>query len=293
MLLRPPMRHLFVLLALMLSGAYGADEALDLDKKHPLQIVAATAPEAAVIARRAGTILVGNFNHKGKTYLAEVPIESLQRSFLVISDFARGRWTRIAHAGVFFETPLNLPVRLYSLDNPSPVQELPGFMYSLYFAAPEGVEYDPREGMKDGAYQSTHTLKSPRELALYARACDALLKKAAEGAGKSTKDIKPSTLLYEIDFNPNENGNFARVLIEKGSAAGTSQPYNTLCKNCSHPIFAALEQVRPPSLLRKCPLLLTQLVKATPARSPILLFTRGLLRRKLAFEDHPLFQRAK
>ena len=266
---------------------------LDLEKKHPLRVLAADAPEAANIPRREGTLLLANFNHKGDTFLAEVPVDALESSYLVVSDFIRHKLFRVAHASVFFATPEGRPVRLFAAGSAEVMEDLPGFMYSLYFAAEKGVEYNPKEGLKEGRYASTHTLKSPHELIAYARINDTYLKAAARKAGKDTKSVTPSTVLYEIAFDAEQNGRFARSLIEKGHAEGTSGAYHTACRNCNHPIFHAIDNVRPVNVLRCVPVLVTEALKASPARSPVSLRARGLLKRKLRFNDHPLFAKPK
>jgi hypothetical protein len=258
--------------------AKGQDQgAFDLAGKAPLHLLPDDATEASGIARRGGTLLVAQFNHNDRTYLAEIPTRHIARSFLAVSIFARKLIARVGHTWAAFEMESGHPVRLFEAKATAPSIELQGFVYSFNYAAKKGVEYSPLLGLLP-VYQSVHNLRSPEELAEYARAMD-------ERIGT------PSTRLYEIAYDAEENREFAETLIRRGSNAQHLQTYNTLCANCSNAVFDAINDVRShaPGIFPTCGYALSKLLVASPARSPIALYARGLVRSVYPIQTLELF----
>jgi len=256
---------------------------LDLTDKHPIAIVEDGAAEVQHIERRPGTVLVKNFNHHHKTYYAEIPVERIAKSYLPISQFSNTKVIKVAHAFAMFEMEAEFPVRLYdeASVSPKPSLELGGFVFSFNYAAAPGVKYSPTAGLLPqwvSGFRSTHNLRSPRDLWVYARVND-------------KKIQRPSTELHEIDYSPEENKRFAEALIRNGAAANTSQAYNTACWNCSNIVFNAMDSVRKHSggLVRGCGYYLTFPLAASPARSDLALSARGLRRGSMPIAQHPLF----
>jgi hypothetical protein len=250
---------------------------LDVSGKAPLQLLPDNAPEAAGIIRRSNTLLVAQFNHNGRTYLAEIPTSHIARSFVAVSIFARTRFGLFAHLWGVFEAEPGYPVRLFEEKATAPFSELKGFVYSFNYAAEKGVGYNPLFGLLP-VYQSSHNLRSPKELADYVHSMDVQIE-------------APSTRFYEIDYSAEENQRFAETLIGRGSRAQLSQTYNTLCANCSNAVFDALNAVRAhaPGILPTCGYVLSNALVASPARSPVALYARNLVRRVHTMQELTLF----
>jgi len=68
-----------------LSDPEVLDPSLDLKDKHPIVVVADNSPEAEGIPRRPDTVLVKNFNHQHRTYIAEIPLSELKSCLYFVS----------------------------------------------------------------------------------------------------------------------------------------------------------------------------------------------------------------
>lgn len=200
----------------MPSGKYKG-KCIDTSKKRP----------AIVLSDNSERTVIANFLHQGKWWIAAIPRVGVERVIFQIEKFPTGvPFIVAAHTQIRFEMKPGAEIELLAQDlnqSETPRTKVSNLVFSMEYAAPQGVEYDIFHG----------------EFNEYA-SVERILSEATRGSEQILHDKNPVEQ-YPLIMSTAEANRILHNAVLRSDQIGLQKMYNTLDFNCTTEAFDIID----------------------------------------------------
>ena len=179
---------------------------------------------------KTGNIVIANFSHEQKFWVAQIPIDQVQQLKIQIQYFAVVKVPRIeiAHTQFLFEFKEGAEILLTPQVRPaksSEIVKLKKMIFSVENIGPYGEAFDGLKGLK-GHYKLAYRAVS-----------------LADKYQWMVKEVKSLVEQERIDLRPDQVRAVLNEALTRGDQWSTNRDYHTIKPNCVSELFSILDKV--------------------------------------------------
>lgn len=181
---------------------------------------------------RTGDVVVSNFSHQGKFWLARIPVAAAENVRLLVENFPMAKipllgTINIAHTQLrfgFMQERILLKPQTRQTDRSTPPVVLNEMIFSVENTGPFGEKFDGGKGMK-GYYNIAYRAVSVDDK------IDWMITKQGHRVDQ-----------YALSLSPADAKRLLHTALQEGTRYGVQRTYGTLGPNCSTELFVLVDR---------------------------------------------------